>query len=768
MAQDITHKLEQNEKHVTTTILRKRPTRASKATANIILQERDIIILEFVSKFGVVNDSHVIHTINLFGKNTNKITLKNYNRIIRRLTGAGYIKRTKLIASTHSYITLDKNGEIMLGAKRVKQLVIPTLRHDMLVLDLYCDLQRMNPSYTFTSEHELKQKSDIHISDKTKIPDLLINDSITSNIIAIEMELSEKNNAILSNIILNYIYNSQITEAWYFVQSVTLGNKIHTISGSDDNCNKIKVFLLNTQINNSMDARFTYTEIINSRINPQLNQPQLQQIPQHEEYQAAQVIYQEQKERNPDNPHKKNRGHHKNSVENESSPKNDHTNNSTLIGHNQQQQPIFITDHELNQHTLITGTTGSGKTTTILNFVESAARRNLPIIYLDGKGSPDLIDKLALSANKHNRKFKVFTLRPEIKTPYLASYNPFGSGGATEWKNRIMALFSQVTGRGQEHFSLGEQHYINFVANILADFNRTGELVDLRVLLSFLENRDNLTKTAHDLSNSIMAHKLLELHQSKDIKHLLGDVLKLLELFFYSDYGYLFDTKGVLRDNVINLKQSILNNEIVLFLFDASAYAEDTNKVAKMVINDLNSSFADIGNFTKCFCIFDEFASYASSNLAETISLHRSQGMHAIIGTQSIATVKLKSNETRRIAEELIACCNTYITQAINHPADAETLAHIMGTKQGYTINTQISNSNNSSQINTGVPQMFNINNIFGNNINNSSSRVNSIRYVEEFKIPPQQLKDLRQGEAIIYRKAAGFDPIFVRICQSQ
>ena len=247
----------------------------------------------------------------------------------------------------------------------------------------------------------------------------------------------------------------------------------------------------------------------------------------------------------------------------------------------------------------------------------------------------------------------------------------------------------------------------------------------------------------------------------------------------------MFDTCGILKDNIINLTQSIANNEIVLFLFDASAYAEDTNKIAKMVISDINSSFADIGssgNFTKCFCIFDEFASYASSNLAETISLHRSQGMHAIIGTQSIATVKLKNNDTKRIAEELIACCNTYITQAINHPADAETMAHIMGTKPGYTVTTQISNNPNnnlnnringhhhnhgmlnSSQHKAG---MFSLGSIFGNNAGSASNISRSIRYGDEFKIQPQQLKSLRQGEAIIYRKVVGYDPIHVNILKA-
>lgn len=67
---------------------------------------------------------------------------------------------------------------------------------------------------------------------------------------------------------------------------------------------------------------------------------------------------------------------------------------TTLISAPSSYRQIEMSDEELNQHMLIIGTTGAGKTNTILNFVDSAISRNLPCVYLDGKGSVDLIDKL--------------------------------------------------------------------------------------------------------------------------------------------------------------------------------------------------------------------------------------------------------------------------------------------------------------------------------------------------------------------------------------
>lgn len=200
-------------------------------------------------------------------------------------------------------------------------------------------------------------------------------------------------------------------------------------------------------------------------------------------------------------------------------------------------EDIVITDKELNQHCLIIGTTGAGKTTTILNIVDSAASRKLPCIYLDGKGSPELVDKLRIIATKHNRTLKVFTLRPNMNIPETAYYNPFSSGTATEWKNRIMSLFAEAQGKGQEHFSLAEQNYINFVSNVLHGLSqKENQSIDLKILLTFLENRDLLIAAANKV-DPVMAAKLDNLHNDANNKHMAADVVKLLELFIYSSWG---------------------------------------------------------------------------------------------------------------------------------------------------------------------------------------------------------------------------------------
>ncbi|WP_319403613.1 type IV secretion system DNA-binding domain-containing protein [uncultured Anaeromusa sp.] len=389
--------------------------------------------------------------------------------------------------------------------------------------------------------------------------------------------------------------------------------------------------------------------------------------------------------------------------------------------------PVVLPDRELNQHLLILGSTGAGKTTTILTMVDSALSRRIPVVMLDGKGSRDLPDKLRVLCKKYNRRLRVFALEPK-GIPEINAYNPFWSGTHTEWKNRVMALFSgNAEGRGQEHYALAEENYLNLLCDTL---RKTEKEIDLRTVLAYLERPDEFIKLAQRV-NSGMVPKIEAAVQANTEGSLSMDTAKQLELFIYSAYGNLLDTR---KQETIRLKEAIKEGDCVLFMFNASSYPIDTKRVAKMVISDINGSFSELANengYTKTFCIFDEFASYASSNLADTISLHRSNGMHAIIGTQSIATVALKSPETKRIAQELVACCNTYIVQAIGHLDDVEMLAKIIGTRKTYEVTTQI------------------------NAMEGGATGMGASKFVDEFVVNPQSIRELKTGEGYLYRKAA-------------
>ena len=434
----------------------------------------------------------------------------------------------------------------------------------------------------------------------------------------------------------------------------------------------------------------------------------------------------------------KNKYHTKQTTRNITNADKTITDNQFLFGADSNNNKIYLTHKELNTHLFANGTTGSGKTIAFMNFVEESCIKGIPLIYLDGKGSIDLIDYISKFTQKYNRTFRVFTIKPHaVKNP--ACYDFLGSGTFTERKNRIMKLFISASDAGSAYYQDQVARFVNSVFRLIEIHNLN---IDLFKFLELVKNTDDLLELSRLSQDSGLIEYFTWVRQLKR-DNPRDRILDLLDVFINSSYGYLFKIKD--QPNVINLKQSIINNEIVLFLLDSSAYYTDTSKIAKMIISDINSVFAEFGEITprkfhKTFCIFDEFASYATDALSATISLHRSNGMHAIIGTQSITTVSEVSSETKRVAEELLSCCNTFLILATTNDKDALRLSNILGTKNQIETTTHINQEEETTSF--------------------------SSKKIEDFIVKPQEIRDIQinKGIAYLYRKASGHKPIKIQI----
>ena len=397
---------------------------------------------------------------------------------------------------------------------------------------------------------------------------------------------------------------------------------------------------------------------------------------------------------------------------------------------------VRLTHKELNTHMYINGASGSGKTVAMLNFVIEAAQKGLPLIYIDGKGAVDLVSSMADIAAKYNRVFKVFTLSPGAVST-ASGYDFLGSGTFTEKKNRIMQLFITAEDAGSAYYQDNLEMFINRVFIVIERHNLK---IDLFRFLSLISNINDLIELASEdivLESGISVPLKAYFEEIRDIKNdsPRNRIITKLDPFINSSYGQLFDVIG--KDNVINIKQSIKDGEIVLFLFDASAFALDTARVAKMVISDINATFAEFGQERKpikTFCCFDEFKSYETEAIASTIALHRSNGMHAIIGTQSLSLID------RNIGDAILTNCQTHFIMA-SADKDAERFAMEFGTVQKVEATTRI---------NAELQEVQDF----------------TTKRIRDVVIDKQDIKDVRVnlGQGYLHRKAVGGKPVKIQV----
>lgn len=187
--------------------------------------------------------------------------------------------------------------------------------------------------------------------------------------------------------------------------------------------------------------------------------------------------------------------------------------------------PIILSPQELNQHTFLCGTTGSGKTTTIFCFVEYALKANLPLIVIDGKGDADFVQTLSGMAQTYNRTFQLFSISEPENSFH---YNPLASGGPTELKDRLMELSEWK----EPHYQYMAERYLQLAFTL---FEKAYEQFDLHSFINGL-NPENLEAIARRLDAPQSVIDYLANIDKRGVSGLVDRLTVIIE----SQIGYLF------------------------------------------------------------------------------------------------------------------------------------------------------------------------------------------------------------------------------------
>jgi len=136
----------------------------------------------------------------------------------------------------------------------------------------------------------------------------------------------------------------------------------------------------------------------------------------------------------------------------------------TVIGIDANGNTVKVTDEELNGHCLVLGATGAGKTTTLMNFIESAIRRGITVIIVDGKGEIGFAQKVKNMTEKCNQKFYLFSMVTQEGNMH---YNPLRVGNFTELKDKLISLSDWT----EPHYKFLSERYLQSAIKILQKTN---------------------------------------------------------------------------------------------------------------------------------------------------------------------------------------------------------------------------------------------------------------------------------------------------------
>ena len=379
---------------------------------------------------------------------------------------------------------------------------------------------------------------------------------------------------------------------------------------------------------------------------------------------------------------------------------------------------VQISDADLNRHVLITGTTGAGKTNTILNLVEGIADAGLVII--DGKGDLNLARRVAKFAAQRKQKFSLF--EPTGALP-SAVYNPFACGDYTSLTDRVMSVREWT----EPHYAIISEGFAQAALKTLLACGRAVDLLGLADALS-VDSLQRMIKEASRGSENKETFKTLinEVETLRDEEKDISGLRAELRNLSRSTLGPLFDTARARRENIpiIELDRARTEKSITYFCLPALIYPKRANYLGRMIINDLR--FVTSLERTPWPLILDEFSVFAGDQALNLLNQGREFGLRVILGTQSFADiargVEVGAGDT--FVTQVLESINTLIIHRMLSSKDREVAATETGTREAIERTVQTVGG-----IGTGAA---------------------SSRFVQQFIAHPDAVRRLEDGVAFV------------------
>lgn len=400
--------------------------------------------------------------------------------------------------------------------------------------------------------------------------------------------------------------------------------------------------------------------------------------------------------------------------------KNNNSENSTFVGRNPSKKPIYIPDSAKN--CFVCGTTGSGKTVALSNYILQGIEKDYPMLIVDGKGDTgegsiyDIVKHL-----KGSKKLYVINLTNPLKSDF---YNPFKHANPTIAKDMLINL----TDWSEEHYKLNMELYLQRLLKLLV-LNETQ--LSFKSIVSHM-SIDKFSK----LSGQLLKDELISKNEHLDNIELTKTSGKISESAFArfsliaeSELGYIFNETG------IDIYTALEEKAIILFILNPLIYPEMSPLIGRLLLIDSKKALSKMfdKNDDRIFFIMDEINSYASPVLIDLVNKSRSANITCILATQSLSDLDFAVNESFK--EQIIENCNNYIVMRQNSSINAEHWANILGTKSTLEVTYQLQ-QRGLSTTETG----------FG-----------SAKRVREFLYHPDYIKMLGTGQGIILSKDNNF-----------
>jgi type IV secretory pathway TraG/TraD family ATPase VirD4 len=388
----------------------------------------------------------------------------------------------------------------------------------------------------------------------------------------------------------------------------------------------------------------------------------------------------------------------------------------TYLGKSNNKKDIYIPNNA--KHVFVCGTTGSGKTAALSNFIESAVNNNYPAVIIDGKGDTGT-NSLTDITNKLGKDKKIYTIN--LNNPKKSDkYNPFKNGSPSMIKDMLI----NMTDWSEEHYKLNTERYLQRLINTMyktdipLSFTNIIKHIPVNMFVKIsgeLAKEEKITKEEHTENVGL----------AKTSGKIAENASARFSTIIESEIGEIFTQDGT------DISTAIEENSIILFILNPLIYPELSPLFGRLILIDSKKAVQkQFGKTQRVFYIFDEINVYSSPALLDLVNKSRSANITCVLATQSLSDLDFTNGEYFK--EQIIENCNNYIVLRQNSAVNAENWANILGTRKNLDVTFQITNNKGGFTDDTGY---------------------GSARQVRQFLYHPDEIKTFSAGQGIFMCK---------------
>jgi len=394
--------------------------------------------------------------------------------------------------------------------------------------------------------------------------------------------------------------------------------------------------------------------------------------------------------------------------------------NSTLVGKTSGKRAVRTPDDA--KHIFICGTTGSGKTVALSNYIKSGVEKDYPMLIVDGKGDTgdgsvyDIVKRL-----KGKKRLYVVNLTTPLKSAF---YNPFQNATPTIAKDMLINL----TDWSEEHYKLNTERYLQRLLQLLT-LNKTP--LSFKSILEYM----NIEKFAK-LSGQLLKQELItkdehlnNIELTKTSGKIAESAFARFSLIAESELGYIFNETGV------DIYTALKEKAIVLFILNPLIFPETSPLIGRLILIDSKKALSKLfgNNEDRIFFIMDEINSYASPVLVDLVNKSRSANITCILAAQSLSDLDYAAGDAFK--EQIIENCNNYLVMRQNSAVNAERWANILGTRATMEVTYQLQQKG----------------------LNTAETGFGSAKRVREYLYHPDDIKTLGTGNGVLLSRDSNY-----------